>query len=340
MNCRGKGSVVFLVLVAFASSGRGGYTPAPRTKVVSPGQTMPFGLHGTNVYVTRTILAGGTVADVTEFPWLAMLFYENKKFFTYNCAGSLVSNTFVLTAAHCVKGPEYDIAGPLKMVRLGEFDVLSEPDCMVSSRNKIICSPGKFDTIPRSIRVHPSYRVGDSNHRHDIALIQLASSPPLSRFLRPINLPSGNSRQDRLSTGSNLTVTGWSRTELFVQQMGVTASSSAKMKVDLPYVDLKVCGNTYRSQSMQLAAGQLCAGGRGGKNACGGHSGSPLMYVDNRKTVTLLGVVSYEVDECGIEGFPGIYTDVRYYLGWIRQNMAPPTRRPGQNQAPFRPSSL
>ena len=39
--------------------------------------------------------------------------------------------------------------------------------------------------------------------------------------------------------------------------------------------------------------------------------------------MTQIGVVSWELKDCGnITGVPGIYTNVRYFLPWILDNLA------------------
>ncbi|XP_053687377.1 CLIP domain-containing serine protease B8-like [Sabethes cyaneus] len=273
------------------------------------------------------VILGGTIADFPEFPWMAMLLYEHKNSqqMKYNCGGSLISSTFVITAAHCVKGPQYDIAGPLKLVRLGEYDVNSDPDCMVLANHHFLCSPGKFDIPPRSIRVHPSYRVGDRNYRHDLAIVELESSPPLSSFIQPIKLPD-EARQTliaALGARTMFTVAGWGRTDYFTQQLGAMAMSPVKQKVDVPYVDKRSCRRIYRTQRKTLGFGQLCAGGQPGKDACRGDSGSCLMLRDRQEGWVLLGVVSFGTDTCGVQGWPGVYTDLRKYTKWIRANAVP-----------------
>ena len=67
----------------------------------------------------------------------------------------------------------------------------------------------------------------------------------------------------------------------------------------------------------------ICAGGDG-KGSCHGDSGGPLMLENKRmgrKNYTLVGLVSWGVNECGAKDIPGIYTDVAHYLPWILDNI-------------------
>uniref|UniRef100_T1GQI5 Peptidase S1 domain-containing protein n=1 Tax=Megaselia scalaris TaxID=36166 RepID=T1GQI5_MEGSC len=48
----------------------------------------------------------------------------------YGCSGALINDMHVLTAAHCVQGTVFREKGGLKNVRLGEFNVRTDPDCI------------------------------------------------------------------------------------------------------------------------------------------------------------------------------------------------------------------
>ena len=47
-------------------------------------------------------IVGGTEAKRNEFPWQAWLIISLGKGRYYSCGGSLISNQWILTAAHCV----------------------------------------------------------------------------------------------------------------------------------------------------------------------------------------------------------------------------------------------
>lgn len=52
------------------------------------------------------LIIGGSQAERTEFPHMAAIGFGELNHLTYSCGGSLISETFVLTAAHCMKHRE------------------------------------------------------------------------------------------------------------------------------------------------------------------------------------------------------------------------------------------
>lgn len=48
-----------------------------------------------------------------------------------------------------------------------------------------------------------------------------------------------------------------------------------------------------------------------------------MLNRDGKLKVVQLGIVAAGHSECGqgISGYPGIYTDVKYYMEWILDNM-------------------
>ena len=63
----------------------------------------------------------------------------------------------------------------------------------------------------------------------------------------------------------------------------------------------------------------LCAGyHRGGGDSCEGDSGGPLIEERSR---TIVGIVSFG-NGCGERFFPGVYTQVSFYIHWIKQVIA------------------
>lgn len=52
-------------------------------------------------------IIGGTTAKIREFPWMVIIYYESNHInYTsgYYCGGSLITERYVLTAAHCLRG--------------------------------------------------------------------------------------------------------------------------------------------------------------------------------------------------------------------------------------------
>lgn len=99
--------------------------------------------------------------------------------------------------------------------------------------------------------------------------------------------------------------------------------SPIKLKADLPYFNKTACGTALDGKGhLRITDGQICAGGQKNVDACAGDSGGPLMYYDLDKLRWVLsGIVSWGLDNCGKAGVPGVYTDVKYFMKWIRDTI-------------------
>lgn len=69
--------------------------------------------------------------------------------------------------------------------------------------------------------------------------------------------------------------------------------------------------------SKPLAKGNICTGPlTGERSACNGDSGGPL--VQNN---VIIGIVSWGLKPCASIGAPGVYTEAKYFLDFIKNNM-------------------
>ncbi|XP_058453501.1 CLIP domain-containing serine protease B9-like isoform X1 [Malaya genurostris] len=247
---------------------------------------------------------GGENADIDEFPWLAMLQFENfrgeRKF---SCGGSLINNRYVLTAAHCVVGEVERKEGNLVSVRLGEYDTTTDVDCIEQDGERI-CADPPIDVPVEEKLPHPEY--SELTKLNDIALLRLNRDILYTDFIQPICLPLADFRSS--TAGDVNFVTGFGRTLK-------GSRSPIKQKLGIKVYDQDRCRAKFATKKADITANQLCAGGDFAKDSCHGDSGGPLMKL--QKVWTLEGVVSFG-NRCGLEDWPGVYTRVPAYMDWIR----------------------
>jgi len=227
-------------------------------------------------------IIGGQEAAADIYPWIAALIYS---FGHHLCGGALISDRYVVTAAHCVVKRT---ARNSKIV-VG-FHNLNQTTA--EDRLKI-----------EEIIIHPKYDDQDLTGHHDIALIKLSEKVVFSQSVTPICLPAADDL-----TFKNLVVAGWGKTS---NSDGIKPHKLQHVAV--PQVDTKVCADRWPKYK-QISEGQICAGTLG-KDSCGGDSGGPLMATVGGRTY-LAGVVSYGYERCG-SSFPAVYTRVSAYLPWI-----------------------
>ncbi|XP_030246494.1 serine protease grass-like, partial [Drosophila navojoa] len=108
---------------------------------------------------------GGHELSILSRPWMALLMFRENNVERFRCAGTLITERFVLTAAHCFN------EGKPQFVRLGEYKISNETDCGIL-KGKYVCAPPVEDIKIDEIIKHENF----SQHTglNDIALIKLS----------------------------------------------------------------------------------------------------------------------------------------------------------------------
>lgn len=243
-----------------------------------------------NVIKSQRIV-GGVETEIGEYPWQVAVIST-----TYcggtarygSCGGTLVSDRYVITAAHCTAGKT---AGDLEIrVGLTTFALPNE---------------ASFVYNVATIKQHPDF---NSCYDNDISVLELEFSISLTDFpnIKPICLPS----QDATYAGKTATVSGWGTVEF-----------GGNMNIHLHEVDVEVFakGDCGARVEPWMTEDKICAGLKeGGKDACQGDSGGPLFTADpaNNNSQTLIGVVSMGI-RCAEVDSPGWYASVAHFRSWL-----------------------
>lgn len=256
------------------------------------------------------IVGDSQVAQRGEFPWMAAIgvvdFDVDAYRITFACGGTIISDYFVMTAAHCLSYKRLP-----NIVRLGKLNLNDNIGDDVTAQNYYI----------KEIFEHPNY--SPITNKNDIGLIQLSSRIEFTPNIRPACL-NFDVRDEQPYT--DLIVTGW----------GVTKPGGSQSKILLKAIlktfPLAECTTTFLKYNEQandaafrngISEGQYCAYDPTPRNkselrtdSCQGDSGGPLQHIPSGSTIaTIVGIVSAGIS-CGTD-LPGLYTRVAYYVDWI-----------------------
>ncbi|XP_050077993.1 CLIP domain-containing serine protease B15 [Anopheles maculipalpis] len=250
----------------------------------------------------------GEETERGEHPWAALLFYNVGRNRTVpKCGGALVSERYVITAAHCtVDKPNWK----LLYVRFNEFNTSSPDNCTTVENDEVIC---REDYAVETITPHPDYDMYNISRPNDICILRLASDVTFNDYVRPICLPFDLAIQQLPVADEIFTVTGWGETE-------ERRPSDVQKHVDLPGLENEACNSVYAVANVTLTDRQLCIGGLNGSDSCRGDSGGPLMREVGGGWY-LVGVVSFGARFCGTQNLPGVYTNIAKYLDWMETVM-------------------
>ncbi|XP_038549395.1 coagulation factor X [Micropterus salmoides] len=234
-------------------------------------------------------IVGGVLEKPGGSPWQVRICRSDGYGF---CGGTLVSDRWVVTAAHCFEETA-------DHVNIGDFDK-QRPD------------PGEQLIKVQKVFVHPHFH--SFTFDSDIALLYLAQPVVRGPTAIPVCLPDPHLSSYLLQEGNRGVVTGWGAT----QYLG--RSSRFLRKVALPVIRFRDC---TASTEQVITDNMFCAGYlEASIDACSGDSGGPFV-VNYRDTWFLTGVVSWG-EKCAEKGKYGVYTRLGNFLNWIWDTMARP----------------
>lgn len=236
-------------------------------------------------------IIGGVEATPGAWPMIISLKYQG----SHRCGGAVLTNTKILTAAHCVDG-----------VSAGQLQVWS------GAHNQQVQEPTQQRIAAASFVMHPEWNSASING--DVAVITLSSSLSFDARTQPHCIPT----QGRVPSGAAMNI-GW----------GLTSNggsvSPVLRQVEIDILERATCQSIYQFIN-PITMGMVCAR-KAGVNAgsCNGDSGSPLLCgtAGNR---FICGVVSWGIGgNCGNPNYPSVFANPAHYSTWIVQQ-APGTQ--------------
>lgn len=204
-------------------------------------------------------IVGGVEAEVLRYPWMAVLMYGGR----FYCGGALISDRYVLTAAHCLKGFNFKLI----TIKFLEHDMKDNSETnafnrSVRSRNKVLlCATFTFVLFHQILgyKIHKLY--SSSNYNCDIGLIKL--SEPVDTTKLPLN-PVCLAEKHKAFIKEKSVVAGWGATS----EGG--SLSNKLLQVEVPVWSNAECKMSGYGKN-RITDNMLCAGFKeGGKDACQG----------------------------------------------------------------------
>ncbi len=238
----------------------------------------------------RAHIIGGSESEQAAYPFMVSIGDRFDTQFFHFCGGVLISDQYILTAAHCSTDVVVDEVG----ATLGTND--PDTEGTVVSVSKVI--------------VHPKWEE-DTVLGYDMALWKLSERVDLEALnlntvamLRPNN--SALAQPDILAS-----VLGWGVSDL---------ESSRLQEAHLPIATNAMCGASY--PQVPSFDTQICAGlPEGGLDSCQGDSGGPLLVRDEEQSRWIHAGITSWGQGCAVAGFFGIYGRTSALSQWAYEKI-------------------
>lgn len=241
-------------------------------------------------------IVGGVSASDGAWPWQVDIQTETQG---HVCGGTLITENWVLSAAHCFPNPN-DVTSYIIYVGRQQLNGWN-PD----------------ETSHRINRVVVPYGYTDPQLGQDIALVELATPVVWSDRVQPVCLPYANVE---FNSDMKCMITGWGDIRDGVALQGV----GPLQEVQVPIIDSSSCQDMFLinpTENIDIRSDMMCAGfAEGGKDSCQGDSGGPLVCQISDGSWVQAGIVSFGLG-CAKPNRPGVYAKVSSFTNYIRSNV-------------------
>ncbi|CRK98701.1 CLUMA_CG011932, isoform A [Clunio marinus] len=247
-------------------------------------------------------ISNSETAKENEFPYMAIVQAGST-----TCGGALISDEFVITAAHCLMNLN---GNQRKRIIFG-----------INNYYKADDEPQRVEFKNYKYWIHENFTMPSATN--DIALIQTPEKIKFSQKVQPLKL-SCDERIDGNGKEVSAVISGWGLDENY-------HPPSVLKKAIMTLISIKDCYKYQPHFVEKITAHHICAFGKksSGKidvvSPCDGDSGSPLVAIDTRE---LIGITSYVKDAedgiptrnvCESDQAPAVYVRVTSYHDWIKE---------------------
>jgi len=223
-------------------------------------------------------IVGGDEAVPHSHPHQVGLFIDDM----YFCGGSLISDEYVITAAHCCDGAFF-----IEVV-MGAHRIRDNEATQQRQTTYDFATHENWDT---------------NNLANDICWVHLTSKVSLDSNIQTITLQNAGGDPN---PGEMVEATGWGR-----PSDASGGISDVLREVTVPVLSNEDCDAVYSI----VNDGHICIDSKGGKGTCNGDSGGPLTSAAGN----LVGITSFGAAAGCEAGYPDAFTRVSYFRDWIRE---------------------
>ncbi|XP_055913486.1 trypsin delta-like [Eupeodes corollae] len=218
-------------------------------------------------------IVNGKVASIMQYPFQVSL----QKYNSHYCGGSVLTENWILTAAHCLRD----------IIAQNQIDILTIRAGSSNWLHSGVVKKAEF------VSMHPLYE--QHSMIYDVGLVKIMGSLVFGNKIKPIALPAVLP-----ALYEPVVVTAWG-------QLSETDGNLASVlqAATLEFLTNDKCASPQYGYGRSIMKSMICADGPS-KDSCQGDSGGPLSIP---RTNIQIGVVSWGLG-CAKRGFPGIYCDL------------------------------